>query len=370
MTDLLIIAISHNVTFIGKAWWVLMLALRSLLLLLAGFTLFSDEQQRFVCNTIQPGCSNVCFDVFAPVSVLRLWFFQLVFLSLPHFVFATYVVHKVLSHPCFEGICGRGGLPFTLENCSSSREVSLPRDWGLPRFYCAYFLVVILRILLEAIFTAGQFFLIGSSVPKSFFCYEAPCTSGVECYVSRPTEKTFMINFMLGVACLSILLSLVDLVGCLKAIARCRRKKELLMEEMSKGEQSSVFTAATDDTDVQLTKRMSPTGSSKMNGLRDEKPNGEKTNGGATLGERNPESNDGKADTFRSPAAASAPAPAHFVPHSHSRAPLSWRYDGGTSPNPKATTLLGVTKPDQDAPAGTNGGQTDSSECQDKRAWV
>uniref|UniRef100_A0A672JUE3 Gap junction protein n=1 Tax=Salarias fasciatus TaxID=181472 RepID=A0A672JUE3_SALFA len=335
----------HLSSVAGKAWWVLMLALRSLLLLLAGFTLFSDEQQRFVCNTIQPGCSNVCFDVFAPVSVLRLWFFQLVFLSLPHFVFATYVVHKVL-------------------------EVSLPRDWGLPRFYCAYFLVVILRILLEAIFTAGQFFLIGSSVPKSFFCYEAPCTSGVECYVSRPTEKTFMINFMLGVACLSILLSLVDLVGCLKAIARCRRKKELLMEEMSKGEQSSVFTAATDDTDVQLTKRMSPTGSSKMNGLRDEKPNGEKTNGGATLGERNPESNDGKADTFRSPAAASAPAPAHFVPHSHSRAPLSWRYDGGTSPNPKATTLLGVTKPDQDAPAGTNGGQTDSSECQDKRAWV
>ncbi|CAN9502800.1 unnamed protein product [Ophioblennius macclurei] len=360
-TDLFIIAIGHNVTLIGKTWWVLMLALRSLLLLLAGFSLFSDEQERFVCNTIQPGCSNVCFDVFAPVSVLRLWLFQIVFLCLPHFVFVTYVVHKILAHPYFDGIHGdrgRGGSPFTLENSSVSRELSLhkaplpdlPRDWAMPRFYCAYFLVVILRIVLEAVFTAGQFFLIGSSIPKSFFCYEAPCTSGVECYISRPTEKTLMINFMLGAAFLSILLSALDLVGCLRAIARCRRKEEMLMEEMSKGEQSSMFTTATDDTDAQLTKRLVPSGGgSKANGL---------------------ENKNSKADAFRSSTPTCTPAPARLVPHAHLRAPLSSRCDRGTSPNPKATTLAGVKKPDQDTPAGTNAGQSDNGECQDKRAWV
>jgi len=117
-----------------------MLALRLLLLLLAGSTLFGDEQERLVCNTVQPGCSTVCFDALAPVSVLRLWLVHLVLLCLPHALFATYVVHRVL-----------------------------PR-----RFYCAYFLVVLLRILLEVVFAAGQFLLFGSSVPRRFLCYEAP----------------------------------------------------------------------------------------------------------------------------------------------------------------------------------------------------
>lgn len=383
--DLFIIAISHNVSFIGKTWWVSMVVLRSLLLLLAGFSLFSDEQERFVCNTIQPGCSNVCFDVFAPASVLRLWLFQLAFLCLPHFLFATYVVHTVLGHPYLDGICsdrGRGGSPFILENSSSSRELSLdkapppdlPRDWGAPRLYCAYFFVVIFRILLEAVFAVAQFFIIGSAFPKSFFCYEAPCTSGVECYISRPTEKTLMLNFMLAVACLSILLSLVDLVTCAKAIARCRRKKQMLMEEMSKGERSSVFTTTTDDTDVQLTKRVGRTASSRMNDLKDNRPDGEHlhvtANGVAVANDRSTEVKDGKVDAFRWPAPTSALVATHVVPHSHLRAPLSLRCDRATSPNPKATALVGVKKPDQDTPAGTNLGQTDSSECQDKRAWV
>ncbi|KAI4810294.1 hypothetical protein KUCAC02_019133 [Chaenocephalus aceratus] len=60
--DLLFITISQNVSFMGKTWWMLMLVLRLPAVLLAGFTLFSDEQETFVCNTIQPGCSNVCFD--------------------------------------------------------------------------------------------------------------------------------------------------------------------------------------------------------------------------------------------------------------------------------------------------------------------
>uniref|UniRef100_A0A3P8T132 Gap junction protein delta 4 n=1 Tax=Amphiprion percula TaxID=161767 RepID=A0A3P8T132_AMPPE len=265
----------HLFSTAGKTWWMLMLVLRLLVLLLAGFTLFSDEQERFICNTIQPGCANVCFDVFAPVSVLRLWLLHLILLCLPHFIFATYIMHKVLSRPYFEGFyCdrSRGGSPFTLDNSNSSRELSLhkaslERELAALRYCCAYLLVVILRILLEAVFGAGQFFLFGLSIPKSFFCYEAPCTSGVECYISRRTEKTLMLNFMLAVAVLSILLSLVDLLSSVKALVRWRRKKEMLMEEMSKGEQSSMFTATTlTEEDIILTRRVSRSGSSKTNG--------------------------------------------------------------------------------------------------------
>lgn len=372
-----------------------MLVLRLLVLLLAGFTLFSDEQERFICNTIQPGCSNVCFDVFAPVSVLRLWLFQLILLCLPHVIFAIYVMHKVVAYPspgAFYSDRSQGGSPVSLENSSSSRETflhkaplhDLPCDWAAPRFYCAYLQVVILRILLEVVFGAGQFFLFGLSVPKSFLCYEAPCTSGVECYISRPTEKTMMLSFMLGVASLSILMSLVDLVSSIKAMVTWKRKREMLMEEMSKGEQSSVFTTTTmaEDSDVVLTRTISLSGNSK-NGFKDEKhaagvvPNDDsphiKVNSGAIIktgeSDKKPEIKDPAVDVTSTPVG--TPAPTHFVLHSHLRPSPSPRPDRGPPPNPRLPTTMGVNKPSQYSPVGANSDhQSDSSDAQDKRAWV
>ncbi|KAL3055658.1 hypothetical protein OYC64_018353 [Pagothenia borchgrevinki] len=376
--DLLFITISQNVSFMGKTWWMLMLVLRLPVVLLSGFTLFSDEQETFVCNTIQPGCSNVCFDAFAPVSIFRLWFFHLMFLCLPHVLFATYVMHKVWSNPHFGGFyCDRkrGGSPFTLEN--SSREVSLhkaplhdlPHDLGAQRFYCTYFLVVILRIVLEMVFGACQFLLFGLSVPKSFLCYETPCNSGVECYISKPTEKTLLLNFMLGVASLSILLSLVDLVSTMKAMMRWRRHREMMMDEMSKGEQSSVFTttSTTEDSDVVTTRKISRCESSK-NGFKDERhavPNGEplhkKVNNG-TANDKSPENKEGQIET-------SPPIPTHYVLHSQLRPPQSPRPERGPPTNSRMQTPVAVRK--QVTPVKEHSGQqSDSSDNQDKRAWV
>ncbi|XP_028283133.1 gap junction delta-4 protein-like [Parambassis ranga] len=373
--DVFFIVVSHNVSFIGKTWWILMLVLRLLILLLAGFTLFSDEQERFICNTIQPGCSNVCFDVFAPVSVFRLWLVHLILLCLPHFMFVTYVTHKALSHPYFGGFHWfRGGSSSTFENLSLNKAPlhDQSRELAVPRFYCTYLLVIILQILLEAAFSAGQYFLFGLTIPKSFFCYEAPCTSGVECYISRPTEKTLMLNFMLAVASLSILLSLADLVSSMKAMVRWRRKREMLMEEMSKGEQSSMLTTTTvtEDSDVVLTRR---TGS-RMSGLRDEKPAAAAAAGGGlceSADEKSPESSNSKVEMCRPPTPMTTPVPSHYVLHSHLRPPLSPRPDRGPLSNLRVTTQIGVKKLSQSSSAGTNSEQhSDSSDCQDKRAWV
>ncbi|XP_034411360.1 gap junction delta-4 protein-like [Cyclopterus lumpus] len=360
--DLLFITMSHNVSFVGKTWWVLMLLLRLLVLLLAGSTLFGDEQERFICNTIQPGCSNVCFDVLAPVSVLRLWLVHLVLLCLPHALFATYVVHRVLPRSL------RGG--FTLEGSSESRQLHLheapcrdpPRERGAPRFYCAYFLVVLLRILLEVVFAAGQFFLFGLSIPKRFLCYEAPCMSGVECYVSRPTEKTVMLNFMLAVASLSVLLSLVDLASSVKAMVTWRRRREMSMEEMSKGEQNSMLTTttATEDDDVHPGRRTGP-GESPRNGLNEEEraaavPNGDGLHAKVDANDARPDSKYATVETSRPPTRTCAPAPTHFVIHSHLRPPLCRLPD--RAPGPRTPTPVGVQN------------QSESSESQDKRAWV
>ncbi|XP_060939718.1 gap junction delta-4 protein-like [Limanda limanda] len=382
-TDLLFITISHNVSFIGATWWLLLLLLRLLLVLLAGFSLFSDEQERFVCNTIQPGCSNLCFDAFSPVSVLRLWFFHLLLLCLPHVLFVTHVLHRLLVYPHLGGSCSAGsGGGGSLENSSSSREVSLHRAPLRERFYCPYFLAVLLRILLELAFGAGQYFLFGLSVPKSFLCYEAPCTSGVECYVSRPTEKTLMLNLMLGVSSVSVLLSVVDLLSSVRAMVRWRRTREKLMEEMSKEEQSSVFTTSTTAEEAEVLPTRRPTEANK-----EEKhaagvlPNGEllstKANGGppcrtsVSTDEKTPENKDTRGEMLRPPTPMSHPGPGHFVFHSHLRPPPSPRPDPRGPPG-LGGPPMGVKKlQGRSSSAETNSSQqSDSSESQDRRAWV
>ncbi|XP_055007406.1 LOW QUALITY PROTEIN: gap junction delta-4 protein-like [Boleophthalmus pectinirostris] len=235
--DLVLITVSHNVSFVGKSWLLFMIGFRSLFVFLAGFSLFGDEQQMFVCDTLQPGCSNLCFNLFSPLSVLRLWLLHLLLLLLPHLLFLTYVTHSVLSAPP----------PPPPPPPSSPRRL---------KFSCAYVSVVLLRTLLDAAFGVGQFLLYGSSFPKTFLCFEAPCASGIECFVSRATEKSLMLNVMLAAAALSVCLGVLDLLGSLKAAAGRRKKRENLPEEPSRGERSGVFSAG-EDADRLLTKRAS-----------------------------------------------------------------------------------------------------------------
>ncbi|CAJ0966615.1 unnamed protein product [Ranitomeya imitator] len=65
-------------------------------------------------------------------------------------------------------------------------------------------------------FLAGQYFLYGFSVPPIFECDRYPCVKEVECYVSRPTEKTVFLVFMFAVSGICVLLNLAELnhLGC------------------------------------------------------------------------------------------------------------------------------------------------------------
>lgn len=45
-------------------------------------------------SVFQPGCENVCYDQFFPVSHIRLWCLQLVFVSTPALLVAMYVAYR------------------------------------------------------------------------------------------------------------------------------------------------------------------------------------------------------------------------------------------------------------------------------------
>ncbi|KAM6282857.1 gap junction delta-4 protein isoform 2-T2 [Porphyrio hochstetteri] len=217
----------------------LIILLRMAVVVLAGYPLYQDEQERFVCNTLQPGCSNVCYDLFSPVSHFRFWLIQTVSILLPYAAFSIYVLHKVAAyivqvHCSVHGCRGNKGLssPRDLkELCGSAVANRLDGGAGnlnVLNFSGAYAVHLFCRTLLEAAFAAVQYFLFGFFVPERFSCYHSPCTSTVDCYISRPTEKSIMMIFIWGVSSLSFLLSLADLVCALRRITARKQKNKLL----------------------------------------------------------------------------------------------------------------------------------------------
>ncbi|XP_049633506.1 gap junction delta-4 protein [Suncus etruscus] len=218
----LIITLNCNVTIMGKIWLIFMILLRMVVITLAGSPVYHDEQDRFVCNTLQPGCANVCYDIFSPVSHLRFWLLQSVSTLLPSTVFIAYVLHQgaVLV------ACGPRGIATGTRDQGPSHLTS--GDWccpltrvehGLqtvPDFTWGYIAHLLLRILLEVTFGALHYLFFGFLVPERFSCKHSPCTGVVDCYVSRPTEKSILMLFMWTVSALSLLLSLLDLICSLQ----------------------------------------------------------------------------------------------------------------------------------------------------------
>ncbi|XP_029935670.1 gap junction delta-4 protein [Myripristis murdjan] len=245
-SEVIFISVNHSITLMGKVWLIVMIFLRILMLLFAGYPLYQDEQERFVCNTIQPGCANVCYDLFAPVSLFRFWLVQLVTVSLPYIIFVIYVVHKVSNSLNVD--------PDTSDHIKASplykihqqelfrktpvNKMTLEAERGWAQcFTGAYILHLVFRILLEAGFGAAHYYLFGFFVPRRFLCQHPPCTTQVDCYISRPTEKTVMLNFMLGVGALSIFLNVLDFICAIKRSVRQKSKRKMMVDKMYEEEQ-------------------------------------------------------------------------------------------------------------------------------------
>lgn len=62
---------------------------------LTSVQVWGDEQSDFICNTQQPGCENVCYDLAFPVSHVRFWFFQIIAIATPKLLYLGHVLHVI-----------------------------------------------------------------------------------------------------------------------------------------------------------------------------------------------------------------------------------------------------------------------------------
>ncbi|KAM6367926.1 gap junction alpha-10 protein isoform 4-T4 [Alca torda] len=82
-------------TIVGKIWLTILFIFRMLVLGVAAEDVWDDEQSEFICNTEQPGCNNVCYDKAFPISLIRYWVLQIIFVSSPSLVYMGHALYRL-----------------------------------------------------------------------------------------------------------------------------------------------------------------------------------------------------------------------------------------------------------------------------------
>uniref|UniRef100_A0A8C4QV17 Gap junction protein n=1 Tax=Eptatretus burgeri TaxID=7764 RepID=A0A8C4QV17_EPTBU len=244
-------AVQQHSTMIGRILLTVVVIFRILIVAIVGETVYEDEQTMFVCNTLQPGCNQACYDSAFPISHIRFWVFQIIMICTPSLCFITYTVHQAtkqrdkekrnsilqtlvpdlkdelvspdVNESKKQNALVNGILLQNTENTSKEPDDSETKDApaplkegkskakrqeGISRFYT---IQVVFRNVFEISFLVGQYFLYGFHVQQTYQCDRYPCVKEVECYVSRPTEKTVFLVFMFAVSGLCVILNLAEL---------------------------------------------------------------------------------------------------------------------------------------------------------------
>ncbi|XP_070584603.1 gap junction gamma-1 protein-like [Erythrolamprus reginae] len=232
--------INQHSTFVGKVWLTVLIVFRIVLTAVGGESIYYDEQSKFVCNTQQPGCENVCYDSFAPLSHVRFWIFQIIMIATPSVMYLGFALHRLSRQPPRKSrapVVRHGAArdyeekedngeedPMIFEEIESEKEVKEPESQkhdGRRRIkkdglMTAYVLQLLARSAFEVGFLMGQYMLYQFEVNPSYICKSSPCPHTVDCFVSRPTEKTIFLLIMYAVSGLCLLLNICELfhLGC------------------------------------------------------------------------------------------------------------------------------------------------------------
>ena len=302
--------LSNNSTLLGK-YWAAIVIFRFVILNTFIESIWGDEFSSFLCNTKEIGCDHLCFNKLTPISNVRLWGLQLMWISLPAGLYLVYIWHLVsrneddseadTPNSGAEGEsqkgknknkCSTPSLCSGLRNGSFTSLSSLKKDNGrdrgdqdrgmpknqrnrrtrrssitslnftknranyIPDWYVKpvkkdtrkyfeyekikksimplefqkissahqknerniwkfYYLQVFLRLFIDFAFTYAQYtaYPYNKSVPAFYTCHIPDlCTNHkIDCYVSRPFEKTLFFHGMGVLSCLAILVSVLEL---------------------------------------------------------------------------------------------------------------------------------------------------------------
>ncbi|XP_025220612.1 gap junction beta-2 protein [Theropithecus gelada] len=206
-------------TSIGKIWLTVLFIFRIMILVVAAKEVWGDEQADFVCNTLQPGCKNVCYDHYFPISHIRLWALQLIFVSTPALLVAMHVAYR--RHEKKRKFI-KGEIKNEFKDIEEIKTQKVRIEGPL---WWTYTSSIFFRVVFEAAFMYVFYVMYdGFSMQRLVKCNAWPCPNTVDCFVSRPTEKTVFTVFMIAVSGICILLNVTEL--CYLLIRYCSGKSK------------------------------------------------------------------------------------------------------------------------------------------------
>ncbi|XP_069751889.1 gap junction alpha-4 protein-like [Narcine bancroftii] len=238
--------VQEHSTVIGKIWLTVLFIFRILILGTAAEYVWGDEQSDFKCNTEQPGCENVCYDKAFPISHVRYWVLQILFVSTPTLIYLGHVLHISRKE---EKLKQEEEALRSQPSKGSQTELIVKeierkkQKYGIDEtgkikikgaLMCTYSLSIISKMIFELSFSFGQWYLYGFVMPAIYVCQRNPCPHKVDCFISRPTEKTIFILFMFVVSLISLLLNLLEifqLLGkCVLKTIQTNSKKQIYLK--------------------------------------------------------------------------------------------------------------------------------------------
>lgn len=224
---------SHS-TVVGKVWMCVLFLFRIFILAAGVDTIWGDEQANMDCNIKSIGCRNACYDRSFPVSHTRYWVLQILFVSTPTLIYLGHVMLVIRRENKLrrrvEQKFGKNGMMIRPQYSNERGKVELK---GV--LLASYTVQLLFKVLLEVAFVVGQYFIYGFILMPAMITFsEYPCPTPVQCHISRPTEKSIFIAFMLAMSVLSVILNIVEMLHLMisKHTASKRRSSSSTPTEM------------------------------------------------------------------------------------------------------------------------------------------
>lgn len=217
---------SHSTAF-GKVWMSILFLFRIFILVAGIDKIWGDEQSNMKCNIQTPGCVTVCYDHTFPLSHTRFWILQILTVSTPTLIYLGHVLLVMRRE---------NKMRKRLQLKSETNEIDKVPQYSNERgkvklkgiLLVSYMLQLVFKTLFEVSFIVGQYYLYGFILmPDEITCsdIQKPCKGKVHCYISRPTEKTVFILFMLVVAVFSVMLNIIEMLHLCFSRVRDRKRR-------------------------------------------------------------------------------------------------------------------------------------------------
>ncbi|NXY92467.1 CXB1 protein, partial [Alcedo cyanopectus] len=145
-------------------------------------------------------------DHFFPISHIRLWALQLILVTTPALLVAMHVAYQQHQEKKLLVLTGHADPKHMEEVKKHKMRISGSLWW-------TYVCSVVFRLLFEAVFMYIFYMLYpGYQMVRLVKCEAYPCPNTVDCFISRPTEKTIFTVFMLVTSSICIVLNMAELV--------------------------------------------------------------------------------------------------------------------------------------------------------------